>query len=740
MAESKPISNKEIIERIRERWPLMEAADQRNRIDALRDMRFLNIKGAQWEDVPGAKERGDRPKYEFNESKVKAKRLINEMRANRPMGKVRAVEDGDVATAEVMEGLMRNVWISSKGDHITDYAAEYQVGAGMGAWRITTDYASDDVFDQDIKFEPIMNPFCLWCDPAAKDQLKRDAMDWFYTERISKAAYEARWPNAEVVSLDDGAQFDQDDAWRDDSEVRMGEYWWKQKAKKRIFLLQSGKVVDASNFDGRGPVADPMVKEREFDCWEIWMCVVGGGDTILEKPTKWPGKYFPFIVVYGEYKIIEGRVYWWGLTRDLIDPQQGFNSAMTSIVETINQSPQSKFWATATNAKDHLDKWAQAHKENFPFLLYTPDKETGGAPPQRMGTPDVPVALIQLAQMMRDNLKAVSGIFDASIGQVSNETSGRAINARQQQGEIANFHFQDNMALAIQYAWEIGMDLVPKVYDGARSIRILGSDLAEKYVKINQPGADGQVQHDLTQGKYDLTVTVGPSWSTRRQEAAEMYGQMIQGNPQLLTVAGDLFFKATDLPYADEIAERMKLMLPPAIQEKLAEGKELPPEVQQAMAQVKQAMEQVERQGMLVQQAAAELESNKTDAQKAQMGVQSKLDQLKVEQAHFEANVAKQMAALMQREASIKLLEGQLEMKATEMEAGQEQDQFKSAANEAVTAIQQLAQEFSASASAVMQAMAEKEAQLSSRIDQEIGMLMQMPTPGQGASTEAPLQ
>lgn len=731
-----PMKAQKILERIRERWPLMEAADQENRQLAIRDMRFLNIKGAQWEGVPGSNQRGDRPKYEFNESKVKAKRLINEMRANRPAGKVRAVEDGDRDTAEVMEGLMRNVWTSSKGDHITDYAAEYQVGAGMGAWRITTEYASEDVFDQDIIYKPIMNPFCLWCDPAAKDQLKRDAMDWFYTERISKAAYEARWPKAEVVSLEDGGQFDQDDAWRDDSEVRIGEYWWKQKGSKTIVQLRDGRVVDAKDYDG--PLDD--LKTREVECWEIWMCVIGGGDTILEKPTKWPGKHFPFIVVYGEYKIIEGKIYWWGLTRDLIDPQQGFNAAMTSIVETINQSPQSKYWATAEQAAGHVDKWNIAHKENLPFLLYNHDPKAPG-PPQRMGSPDVPVALINLAGMMRDNLKACSGIFDASVGQVSNETSGRAINARQQQGEIANFHFQDNMALAIQFAWEIGMDLVQKVYDGARSIRILGSDLAEKYVRINQPGKDGKVAHDLTQGKYDLTVTVGPSWSTRRQEAADMYGQMIQGNPQLLNVAGDLFFKATDLPYADEIAERMRLMLPPAIQEKLAEGKEMPPEVQQMMAQVQQAMAQVEQQGKLVQAAAMEAEQTKAEATKAQAGVQSQVDALKVQQARFDADVAKQMAALMQRESAIKLLEGELEQKVSSIESGIEKDDFKVAAQEAVAAIQEMANRFSDEAAQIMQLLSAKQTELDARVAQEIGMLMQTPPPGQqGAPTEVPLQ
>lgn len=717
------MDDKELIERIRKRWPLMRDADEHNREAAKADMEFLYLKGKQY-DENQRRERGDRPCYEFNELKGKCKRIINEMRANRPAGKVRAVEDGDVDTAEIQEGLLRNIWSVARGDHITDYAAGYQVGGGMGAWRVDLQYSSDTVFDQDIVPKPIMNPLCLWWDPAAKDQLKQDAEDWFYTERISKASYERRWPKAEVISLEDCAEHDSRDDWDKDDQVRIGEYWWRKPATKTLYLLQSGKTVDEAP---SGPVADPVMREREVKCYEIWMCVIGGGNAILEKPTKWAGTKFPFIVVFGEYILIDGKVYWYGLTRDGKDAQQALNQATTSIVEGVEQQLHNQYWATTTQAEGNLKQWAEAHKENIPVLIYNHDKNTPG-PPARSGTADVPVAQVQIAMMMADKLKSTTGVFDAALGATSNETSGRAITARQNQSEIANFHFQDNMSLGVDLCWHIMMDLIPHVYDGERSIRILGSDLAEKYVKINAVDpVTKKVQHDVSAGKFDLTVSVGPSWSTRRQEAVEMYGELGRSNPALWQVAGDLLFKAMDLPYSQEIAERFVSLLPPQIQESMQEGKEVPPEVQQAMQQAAAAMQQVEQQAQLVQAAAAEAEKGKSEAEKAQLGVKSLLADLEVERAKFDANVEKQIAAITTKQAALTVAAAQLETKVSQVEHQQQKDEFEVESSQAALNIQNMASEFGKNASELMQAMSQKEQQLNARIDQEISMLMQPP-------------
>jgi hypothetical protein len=231
--------------------------------------------------------------------------------------------------------------------------------------------------------------------------------------------------------------------------------------------------------------------------------------------------------------------------------------------------------------------------------------------------------------------------------------------------------------------------------------------------------------NDLTSGKYDLTVTVGPSWSTRRQEAVEVYSTMGQANPALWNVAGDLIFRAMDMPYAEEIAERMKAILPPQIQQTLQEGKEVSPEVQQAMQQAAMAMQQVEQQAQLVQAAAAEAEKGKTEAEKAQLGVKSLLKDLEVKRAQMDADVAKQLAQITSNQAALKVMEAQLETKVSQIEQQQERDNFATESSQATVNIQSMAQEFAEAARGVIQAMSEKQAQLDSRIEQEIAMLMQ---------------
>lgn len=639
---------KKLLVRIRDRWEDMKEADRDNRQKALDDLRFLHVPGEQWDPLI-KKERGlDRPMYEFNKLRVTVKRIVNDIRQNRPMGKVRATEDGDVETAEVLEGLIRNIWANADGDTVIDAAAEYQVGAGMGAWRVTLDYADNEAFDQVIGVDPIKNPFCLYADPACNDLLKRDANDWILTDKISKEQFKQRYPKAKPLSFE-SSEFDGQDDWETDDWVRIVEYWYKMPVNKTLALLSSGETVDLATVPELPPGVT-IVKQRNVRSNKIMMCIAGGGDKLLEGPVEWAGSQFPFIIVYGEHLVVDGKTTWFGLARFGKDAQRSYNYSRTNAIESVALAPQAKIWATPEQALGHTDEWAESHRKNFPYMLYNADAKAGG-PPVRIGGADVPVALIQEMQAASEDIKAVTGIYDASLGNRGNETSGRAINARQQQGEIVTFNYMDNMGKGIRRTWEILVDLVPKVIDTARSVRILGSDGAEDYAKVNHPGVDPKtgmptVINDLARGKYDVAITAGPSWSTRRQEAAEIYTQLGERNPQLFAIAGDLIMKATDAPYADDIAKRIKAMLPPQIQALEAQGKELPPEAQAAMQQAQQMMQQVEQHGQLVQQAAAEAEKEKALSEKAKNEIQLELAKLDVRRAQFDADVAKSLAQI----------------------------------------------------------------------------------------------
>lgn len=657
----KRINAKDLLARIHRRVKIMMEADEDNRRNAIEDLKFLHIPGYQWDETT-KKERGnDRVMYEFNKLRVTVKRIINDMRANRPAGKVRAVEDGDKSTANVLEGLIRNIWNVADGDTVIDYAAEYQVGCGMGAWRITTDYADDEAFDQTIGVDPILNPLCLYADPAAQDFLKRDAEDWFLLDKVSEETYKARWPKAQVIDFDADVEFDDDDEWKEDGKVRIGEYWWKQPYDKTILLLSNGETVDASTVtpEQLAEAGIQVVKQREVRCYKILMCIASG-NAILEGPTEWAGSQFPFVPVYGDFIVIDGKKYWSGLTRYAKDAQRSYNYSRTNAIESVALAPQAKFWATAKQAEGLTASWAEANKKNFPFQLYNADPVAPG-PPQRMGGADVPVALVQEMQISSEDIKAVTGIYDASLGAQSNETSGRAINARQRQGEIATFNYMDNMAKGIRRTWEILIDLAPKIYDTARTVRILGVDGAEDYAKVNtfvtdpQTG-EQQALNDLSRGKYDVTVTVGPSFATLRQEAAEAYGEIAARDPNVMMAAGDLVFKAMDLPYAEQIAERYQALLPPPIQQMLGKGKAMPPEVQSAMAQVDQAMQLVQQKAQLVQAAEQELRDLQAQAQGDAASAKLAQAQLRSQQIELQAREQELANAVKEFDNQRKLL------------------------------------------------------------------------------------
>jgi hypothetical protein len=696
-------THKDLIARIRERYRVMHEADESNRRKAIDDIRFVSEPGQQWDAIVRRERGSDRPMYEFNKLRVTIKRIINDMRANRPRGKVRAAEDGDTKTASVLEGLIRNVWENSDGDTVIDAAAEFQVSGGFGAWRVTTKYVSDDVFDQDVCVTSIRNPFCLYWDPAAKDFMKRDAEDWFLTERISKKAYQERYPKVEVVNFESESTFDDEQDWEDEETVRIGEYWWREPVDRTIVLLGSGAVADAATLTPELIEASGgIVRERAVRAYKIMMCIASG-DAILEGPTEWAGKHFPFVVVFGDQAIIEGETRWFGLVRFAKDAQRAYNYSRTNVIESIALAPQAQWWATPEQALGHTAMWSTAHKKNFPFLMFNADPKQPG-PPQRMAGAMIPPAVMAEVEFSSEDIKGVTGIYDASLGQRSNETSGRAITARQRQGEIATFNYMDNLAKGVRRTWEILVDLIPRIYDTQKSVRILGADGAEDYAEVNVINpVTGESVNDLARGRYDVSITVGPSFATQRQEAAETYTQMLQSFPPLAQVAGDLIMKSMDLPYADEISERIKALLPPEVQQLIGQDKAVSPEVAAAMAQAQAAMAQVQQHGQLVQQASAELEQKSAEVDK-------QVAQLETKRAQFDAEVARKLAEITKREADLILKQAQAGATVEGEQVRTDRESLATEVQKAVAEIQTMAAQFMTEAAAVIADIQAKQA------------------------------
>jgi len=629
----------------REAFTRCKDAEDHNRDTALDDIKFSRL-GEQWPaSIIKQRELEHRPCLTINKMPAFIRQVVNDARQNKPSIKVHPVDSAaDVETADVMNGLIRNIEYTSNADVAYDTAVECAVGGGFGYFRISLDYAFDDSFDMDIMIERVANPFSIYGDP---NSTAADSSDWdvaFVVDRMAKSEYKRKYKGKATVDWDDtDAWSEAGDDWRDDETVMVAEWWLREEVERTIVKLDDGRILDRDELD-----KDPDLKfgleagllnivgERKTKGHKVTQRIMSGAE-ILET-NEWPGRFIPIVPVYGDEFDIEGKRYLRSLIHSAKDAQRMFNYWRTTSTELVALSPRVPYIGEE-GAFDVDDNWSTANTTSHPFLEYA----RGRTPPQRQPL-DMGVAAgaLQEALNASDDMKSIIGLYDASLGARSNETSGKAIMARQREGDVATFHFIDNMARAIRHAGRIIIDLIPKVYDAPRVVRVIGEDGSEESKQVNQPAPKmdpetgkpvmekvtdpntGQetmqavmAMHDLTAGKYDLTVTTGPSFTTRREEAAAQMTEMIRAYPDAAPYIADILAKNFDWPGADEIAERFKAMRP-------NQGEQgLPPEIQQGLQQMQQQMQQLAQENQKLKQDSqnktGELLIKKFEAETARM-------------------------------------------------------------------------------------------------------------------------
>jgi len=586
--------DKDILVDAKEAFRMAQEAESENRDCWQDDVRFARL-GEQWpEQVRRQREVEGRPCLTFNRMPVFMRQVVNDSRQNKPSLKVHPVGDkADKQTAEILQGLIRNIEVSSDADVAYDTAIEHAVAGGFGYLRVNVDYTADDAFDRDIRIERITNPLSVYGDPYS---ISADSSDWntaFVTEQYSEDEFERRWKGADKSSWDTDDESDNIDDWFGDDMVRVAEYWTRDEAQSEILLLNNGEVIAAEDwtrqvdfFTGLGL---QVVKTRQVKRHKVTQRIITGAEVLEENA--WSGRYIPLIPVYGDEINIDGRRYFHSLIRHARSAQESYNYWRTSAVEKVALDTKSPWIGQKGAFKSDAEKWATSNIRNHAFLEYD-----GPNPPFRSPPGGVPASDVQMALQASDDLKSIIGIYDASLGAKSNETSGRAIIARQREGDVSTFHFIDNLSRALRHTGRILVDLIPHVYDQPRIVRILAEDGAVTQVPINQQIPGVERIYDLTTGKYDVTITTGPSYTTRREEAAVQMTEMVRAYPQLAQVAGDLLVKNLDWPGADELAKRLEAMIP---QVKGADPKQQ--EMQAQMMAMSQQMKALEAQNQAME-------------------------------------------------------------------------------------------------------------------------------------------
>lgn len=540
------------------------------------DIKFVVVPGAQW-DTALKNRRGDRPCYEFPKLQSHTRQVINEMRQARPQGKVRGAEESDRGLAELMQGICRNIESVSNADQAYDIAFETAVQGGLGVFRICTDYMNEDDFDLDIRIKPIRNPFAVKFDPAAMEIDRRDGLFCFVDEMMPREEAERQYGDADWTGFDDD---DDCKDWRDAGKVRISEYWYKEPMKRELWALSSGAVVfgDEAGLDEDelGLAGIQITRKRTVDSHKVKMRITNGHE-FLTDPYEFPSKFIPIIPVWGNIQNIDGEDYWQGMVRPSKDQQRLHNVHRTAMTEAVAKAPKAPFILKMKWIKGLESFWNKANAEDYPYLPVNDDAQEM---PKRAEQAQVPAALIQLASMDNDDMKAATGQYDASLGARSNETSGIAINSRKQQGATATFNYIDNLVYAIRFTYEILVDMIPQVYDTPRVVRTLGVDGGEKwkqlYQQVTDPATGETVTlNDIGKGKYDVVVTVGASYATQRMEAVESFtqlaGQLGASFPPLAAILAYQVVKNMDLPGSEEVDQALHKIL---VDQKLLPPKE----------------------------------------------------------------------------------------------------------------------------------------------------------------------
>jgi hypothetical protein len=588
----------EFLEEARERYQQDVDFDRENREEAYIDLRFLA--GEQW-DPDDVTARKGRPCLTINTLPQYVAQVVGDIRINQPSIKVRPAEDADQPLADVREGLIRAIQYESKASQVYVNAGQNQVGCGIGNFRVSLDYAADDVFDRDIRIKAIPNPFAVVWDSARTEATGRDAGHCFITDEMPRKLFEERYPDKSPADL--GSEFLstlQTGGWINRDIVRVTEYWVMKDKPAEIAMLQSGEIKEltADNRDALMPqVATngkgaPMVRKttKKVAC----MYLITGFD-ILEEPVEYPISRLPVFRVPG-WEINTGhKTIRWGLVRHARDPARLRNYWRSVMAEKLALAPRQQ-WIIQERSAGDADEFRNAANSGDTVLTYS-----GEQAPQRMEPPPIEAALMQEAALNAQDIKDVTGLHDASLGARSNETSGKAIMARQREGDVATYIYQDNLKDAIGECGRVVEELIPVVFDTARTVRVLGADEQQTIQRVNDPMDPNSI--DLAKGKYDVVVDVGPSYTTKRVEAAESMMQFVQAVPMAAQAAADLIAKAQDWPLADEIGDRLSKMLPPGLVQP-DPAKMSPEEQQQYAMQQQQAQAQAQEQAQIQRQGA----------------------------------------------------------------------------------------------------------------------------------------
>lgn len=672
--------------------------DQRNRM--IEDLRFSNPSDPQqWDDrARSIRENGPdgaRPCLTLDHTNQYVAQTVNDSRQNKPAMSFMPVSGGArVEVAEALDGIARHIEYQSRAQIAYDTGVEHSARVGLGWWRVVPEVVNESLNYQEIRIKRVHDPLAVLCDPDWAEPDGADIQYGFVTTQLTKAAFKRKYPKAaaDTWSTKDIAQ-----GWAAGETLRLCEYFEKvSKSEEKLkVVLPNGtkRLVTEDDYwqvakeIGTQPMLDGDVSSARVKVkYDKVMWRTMSGVEVLEE-TEFPSCHIPLVPVIGYELWIEGKRYLCGMVRRMMEAQRAYNYERSAWVETVALQPKAPFLAAAEAVEGHEAEWSRANRANQAYLPWNAYDEEGRQlpKPDRSSPPTIPAAFAQGAQFADMDIQASVGMYRESLGQQSNAKSGKAILARQREGDTANFHYIDNLSRSIERTGRIVLDMITRLYDEPREARILGQDGSTKAVRIDPKGDAYSVDGEETSinpstGTYDVRVKAGPSYTTLRQEASEGLNQMMQGNPQMAAVVGPVWASMQDWPMADKLSKALLSMAPAPVQQALGDESQAE-DANKLKQQLQQLEQQAEQMHQMLQMAGQKIQELQSEDKKTTLDGLAKSAALEIDEYKAQTERMKVMAAAIPPE-QVAQLAAQLVMQSLQREPLQGGEELENSTQE----------------------------------------------------------
>jgi hypothetical protein len=613
------VSDPDIVKECLERFKIAESIETDNRSRGVKALEFRD--GHQWpDDLYNQRKIDKRPSLTINHTNTFVRRVVNNMRQQRPRIKVHPVGDGaDVGKADVISGIIRHIENMSNASIAYDTGGESAVSIGWGYWRVLSDFIEQDSFDQELKIIPIRNPFTVYFDPASILPAGEDAEWVIITEKMKREDYKREYPNASNAEFQRSGNGDNTSEWESKDEIRLAEYYRIRKTQDTLYRMTNGMALFQDQIDElsgelqQAQVTHLMAKGKKVSRPTTRMMVEWyklNGTQIVDRRSKdddpLPDKWIPVIRCEGNVLDLNGRVRRKGMVEDLMDPARMYNYWRTMETELLALAPKAPFIVAAGQLDGHPE-WKDANQKPYSALVYEPafvEQPDGSRqllpPPQRQQPVAVPAGAVQAAQGAQQDLMAVAGMpHEPSADVPGAAISGVALRQRQALSDIGHFQYYDNQTRAIAHTGRILLQLIPYYYSGQRMQRIIGEDGMPAMAPINQPQqnpmnpAIPMILNDLSVGRYDVVMDTGPGYETKRLEGAESMIDLLKTPlaESIVKVGADVIVRGMDFNGASDLADRLMAVNPTAMQQAMPG---LPKQAQQIISTMQQQLQQAQ--------------------------------------------------------------------------------------------------------------------------------------------------